>query len=50
MTLDDEKATAAAFTLKNPGLARLGFDGVKLYPDWAYVAVGAVIVLFVCMR
>jgi hypothetical protein len=48
MTLEEEERLSASFRAANPILAALGFDGVRLYPDWGYVVLGGLIVLFLC--
>jgi len=50
VSIEQEEAVARAFAKKHPHLNALGFDGVRLYPDWAYVVLGAVLLLFGCGR
>lgn len=50
MTPEQEERVALEFARKHPVLRRLGFDGVRLYPDWAYLVLAAVLVLWVCAR
>lgn len=48
MTLEEETATTERFAREHPRLHAWGFDGVSVYPPWAWVVLGALLLLFVC--
>ncbi len=50
MTDEQERRVAARFAKKHPILTLLDFDGVRLFPDWAYLVMGGLILLFICRR